>query len=103
MEKGGEWPVQGPSLYECGINLDTAKTMGPAVPHSLLVIIEDIVQRSPAFGNTDSSVAAIKVSVRRIPELTFGTLDCSIRYRTSGARIPASPRYVWLIANAHKT
>jgi ABC-type uncharacterized transport system substrate-binding protein len=43
-ERAGDLPVQGPSLFEFGINLRTAKAMGLAVPQSLLIAADEIVQ-----------------------------------------------------------
>jgi len=43
-EKPGDLPVQGPSLFEFGINLRTAKAMGFTVPQSLLIAADEIVQ-----------------------------------------------------------
>jgi putative ABC transport system substrate-binding protein len=43
-EKAGDLPVQGPSLFEFGINLKTAKEMGLTVPQSLLIAADEIVQ-----------------------------------------------------------
>jgi putative ABC transport system substrate-binding protein len=43
-EKAGDLPVQGPSLFEFGINLKTAKAMGLAVPQSLLIAADEIVE-----------------------------------------------------------
>lgn len=43
-EKAGDLPVQGPSLFEFGINLRTAKAMGLAVPQSLLIAADEIVE-----------------------------------------------------------
>jgi putative ABC transport system substrate-binding protein len=43
-ERPGDLPVQGPSLFEFGINLKTANAMGLAVPQSLLIAADEIVQ-----------------------------------------------------------
>jgi putative ABC transport system substrate-binding protein len=43
-ERAGDLPVQGPSLFEFGINLRTAKAMGLTVPQSLLIAADEIVQ-----------------------------------------------------------
>ena len=43
-ERTGDLPVQGPSLYEFGINLSTAKAMGLTVPNALLIAANEIVQ-----------------------------------------------------------
>jgi len=43
-EKAGDLPVQGPSLFEFGINLKTAKAMGLTVPQPLLIAADEIVQ-----------------------------------------------------------
>jgi len=40
----GDLPVQGPSLFEFGINLKTAKAMGLTVPQPLLIAADEIVQ-----------------------------------------------------------
>ncbi|MGE0766469.1 MAG: ABC transporter substrate-binding protein [Hyphomicrobiaceae bacterium] len=43
-EKPGDLPVQSPSLFEFGINLKTAKSIGITVPQSLLVSADEIVE-----------------------------------------------------------
>jgi putative ABC transport system substrate-binding protein len=43
-EKAGDLPVQGPSLFEFGINVRTAKAMGLSVPQALLISADEIVQ-----------------------------------------------------------
>ena len=43
-EKAGDLPVQGPTAFEFGINLVTAKSMGLTVPQSLLIAADEIVQ-----------------------------------------------------------
>lgn len=43
-EKAGDLPVQGPSLFELGLNLKTAKAMGITVPQSLLVSADEIIE-----------------------------------------------------------
>lgn len=43
-ERPGDLPVQGPSLFEFGINLKTANAMGLTVPQSLLIAADEIVQ-----------------------------------------------------------
>ena len=43
-EKAGDLPVQAPSLFELGINLKTAKAMGLAMPQSLLIAADEIVE-----------------------------------------------------------
>jgi putative tryptophan/tyrosine transport system substrate-binding protein len=43
-EKPGDLPVQGPISFEFGINLKTARAMGFAVPQSLLIAADEIVQ-----------------------------------------------------------
>jgi putative ABC transport system substrate-binding protein len=43
-EKAGDLPVQGPSLFEFGINLKTAKAMGLSIPQSLLIAADEIVE-----------------------------------------------------------
>ena len=40
----GDLPVQGPSLFEFGINLKTAKALGLTVPQPLLIAADEIVQ-----------------------------------------------------------
>lgn len=43
-EKAGNLPVQGPTLFEFGINLKTANAMGLDVPQSLIIAADEIVQ-----------------------------------------------------------
>jgi putative ABC transport system substrate-binding protein len=43
-EKAGDLPVQGPSLFEFGVNLKTAREMGLTVPQPLLIAADEIVQ-----------------------------------------------------------
>ncbi len=43
-ERPGDLPVQEPRLFEFGINLRTARTMGLTVPQSLLIMADEIVQ-----------------------------------------------------------
>ena len=43
-ERPGDLPVQEPRLFEFGINLRTARTMGLTVPQSLLIAADEIVQ-----------------------------------------------------------
>jgi len=43
-EKAGDLPVQAPSLFELGLNLQTAKAMGLAIPPSLIVGADEIVE-----------------------------------------------------------
>lgn len=43
-EKPGDLPVQAPSLFELGVNIKTAKAIGIAVPQSLLISADEIVE-----------------------------------------------------------
>jgi putative tryptophan/tyrosine transport system substrate-binding protein len=43
-EKPGDLPVQAPSLFELGVNLQTARTMGITMPQSLLIAANEIVR-----------------------------------------------------------
>jgi putative ABC transport system substrate-binding protein len=43
-EKAGDLPVQGPSVFDFGINLRTAKAMGLTVPQPLLIAADEIVE-----------------------------------------------------------
>jgi putative tryptophan/tyrosine transport system substrate-binding protein len=43
-EKPGDLPVQAPSLFELGVNLKTAKAMGFAVPRSLMIAADEIIE-----------------------------------------------------------
>jgi len=43
-EKVGDLPVQAPLLFELGINLKTAKAIGVAMPQSLLIAADEIVE-----------------------------------------------------------
>jgi putative tryptophan/tyrosine transport system substrate-binding protein len=43
-ESAGDLPVQAPRLFELGINLKTAKTIGLTMPQSLLIAADEIVE-----------------------------------------------------------
>jgi putative ABC transport system substrate-binding protein len=43
-DKAGNLPVQAPSLFELGINLKTAKSIGVTIPQSLLVTAEEVIE-----------------------------------------------------------
>ena len=43
-EKAGNLPVQAPSLFELGINLKTAKSIGITIPQSLLITADEIIE-----------------------------------------------------------
>jgi putative tryptophan/tyrosine transport system substrate-binding protein len=43
-ERPGQLPVQPPSLFEFGINLKTAKAMGIAIPQSLIIAADEVVE-----------------------------------------------------------
>lgn len=43
-EKPGDLPVQSPSLFEFGINLNTARQIGITVPQALLVSADEIIE-----------------------------------------------------------
>ena len=43
-ETAGNLPVQSPSVFELGVNLKTARAMGLAVPQSLLISADEIVE-----------------------------------------------------------
>jgi putative ABC transport system substrate-binding protein len=43
-EKAGDLPVQGPSVFEFGINRKTAGAMGLTVPQSLLIAADEVVE-----------------------------------------------------------
>jgi putative ABC transport system substrate-binding protein len=43
-EKAGNLPVQAPSLFELGINLKTAKSIGITIPQALLITADEIIE-----------------------------------------------------------
>jgi putative tryptophan/tyrosine transport system substrate-binding protein len=43
-EMAGDLPVQAPSLFELGVNMRTARSMGLTMPQSLLVAADEIVE-----------------------------------------------------------
>lgn len=43
-EKAGDLPVQAPSVFELGINMKTAKSIGIAMPQSLLIAADEIIE-----------------------------------------------------------
>ena len=42
--KPGELPIEQPTLFEYAINLKTAKTLGLAIPHNLLVLADEVFE-----------------------------------------------------------
>ena len=43
-DKAGNLPVQAPSLFELGINLKTAKSIGVTIPQSLLITADEVIE-----------------------------------------------------------
>ena len=43
-DKAGNLPVQAPNLFELGINLKTAKSIGVTIPQSLLITADEVIE-----------------------------------------------------------
>ena len=43
-DKAGNLPVQAPSLFELGLNLKTAKSIGVTIPQSLLITADEVIE-----------------------------------------------------------
>jgi putative ABC transport system substrate-binding protein len=43
-EKAGELPIELPRKYELVINLGTAKLLGLTVPHSMLLLADEVIE-----------------------------------------------------------
>jgi hypothetical protein len=69
-EKAGDLPVQGPSLFEFGINLNTTKAMGLTVPQSA-----DRGRRDCAVGRNRPRVAHPRRAPRWRQYLSTGSLE----------------------------